>query len=75
MLTSERIGIPRFIVSQILNRISDTGDGGAVTAIYGRNAYLSEKRRALDAWAALLSEIVGGGPRSSNVVGIPRGTG
>lgn len=70
MLTSERIGIPRFIVSQILNQISDTGGGAAVTAIYDRNSYLAEKRRALDAWAALLAEIVAGQERAANVVPI-----
>jgi len=58
-LTSELIGTPRFIVSKVLNHISDSGDGAAVTAIYDRNAYLPEKRRALDAWAVLLARIVG----------------
>ena len=53
-MTSERIGIPRFIVSRVLNHASDTGDAASVTAIYDRNAYLPEKRRALDAWAELL---------------------
>ncbi|WP_062112207.1 tyrosine-type recombinase/integrase [Aureimonas sp. AU40] len=57
-LTSERIGTPRFIVSKVLNHVSDSGDGAAVTAIYDRNAYLPEKRKALDAWAALLMRIV-----------------
>ena len=59
-LTSERIGIPRFIVSRVLNQISDTGGAAAVTGVYDRNQYLSEKRRALDAWANLLPEIVSG---------------
>jgi integrase len=67
-ITSERIGIPRFIVSRVLNQISDTGGAAAVTGVYDRHAYLSEKRRALDAWAALLSEIVGGTKRVANVV-------
>ena len=67
-ITGERIGIPRFIVSRVLNQISDTGGASAVTGIYDRNAYLSEKRRALDAWAALLAEIVEGKGRGENVV-------
>lgn len=58
-MTGERIGTPRFIVSKVLNHVSDSGDGAAVTAVYDRNAYLPEKRRALDAWAELLREIVG----------------
>lgn len=57
-MTSERIGTPRFIVSKVLNHVSDSGDGAAVTAIYDRNAYLPEKRKALDAWAELLAKIV-----------------
>src|SRR6478609_3137126 len=56
-MTSERIGIPRFIVSRVLNHASDTGDAASVTAIYDRNAYLPEKRRALNAWAELLQVI------------------
>jgi len=57
-ITSERIAIPRFVVSRVLNHISDTGDSAVVTGVYDRNAYLPEKRRALMAWAALLQEIV-----------------
>jgi integrase len=57
-LTGERIGVPRFIVSRVLNQVSDTGGAAIVTKVYDRNQYLSEKRRALEAWAALLPEIV-----------------
>jgi hypothetical protein len=42
----------------------------AITAVYDRNAYLPEKRRALDAWAILLGKIVGERLRASNVVAI-----
>ncbi len=72
-LTGERIGIPRFIVSRVLNQISDTGGAAAVTGVYDRNEYLAEKRRALDAWAALLAQIVSDDARSSNVVALPIG--
>lgn len=71
-LTSERIGVQRFTVSKVLNHSSDTGDSAAVTAVYDRNAYLPEKRRALEAWATLLCEIVGGLGRTSNVVRLAR---
>ncbi len=57
-ITSERIGIPRFIVSRVLNQISDTGGAAAVTGVYDRNEYLPEKRRALTAWSGLLQEII-----------------
>jgi integrase len=67
-LTSERIGIQRFIVSRVLNHASDTGDAAAVTAVYDRHAYLPEKRKALDSWAALLAEIVASEKRPANVI-------
>lgn len=58
-LTSERIGLPRFIVSQVIGHAGDTGGAAAVTGRhYDMNDYLPEKRKALDAWAALLSEVV-----------------
>jgi integrase len=58
-LTSERIGVSRFVVSRLLNH-SDASSS-SVTAIYDRNEYLAEKRQALNAWAELLSTIVQGG--------------
>jgi integrase len=69
-ITGERIGIPRFIVSRVLNQISDTGGAAAVTGVYDRNEYLPEKRRALGAWSALLQEIVIDQTRPQNVVQI-----
>jgi len=69
-ITSERIGIPRFIVSRVLNQMSDRGGAAAVTGVYDRNDYLPEKRRALDAWAALLTELVFGQVRPSNVIAL-----
>ncbi|WP_042777793.1 tyrosine-type recombinase/integrase [Sinorhizobium fredii] len=72
-LTSERVGIPRFIVSQVLAHSSDTGGAAAVTGKhYDLNDYLPEKRRALDAWAALLEQIVSGKARADNVVNMAR---
>ncbi len=63
-LTDEGLKINRFIVSQILNHSSDTGNAAKVTGIYDRNDYLTEKRYALDAWANRLSEIIEGKPAS-----------
>ncbi len=69
-LTSERIGIRRFHVSQVLNHSSER-DGAAVTGdVYDQNEYVKEKRDALDAWSVLLQEIVSGNKRAGNVVGI-----
>ena len=53
------LGIPRFIISQVLRfsgsqalgHPGDAGGGAAITGIYDRNDYHKEKRRALDAWA------------------------
>ena len=67
-LTSERIGIPRFTVSMVLNHAGDTGNAAAVTSVYDQNEYLPEKRRALDAWATRLQQIVEGVETSENVV-------
>ncbi|WP_106726308.1 tyrosine-type recombinase/integrase [Pseudaminobacter soli (ex Li et al. 2025)] len=65
-LTSERIGFSRFIVSQILAHAADTGGAAAVTGQhYDLNDYLAEKRRALSAWAELLTSIIDAKPRSS----------
>ena len=67
-ITSERIGIPRFIVSQVIAHAGDTGGAAAITGRhYDLNDYLTDKRRALDAWAALLIEIVDEGSRRDNV--------
>lgn len=58
-ITGERIGLSRFVVSRVLNQMTDTGGAAAVTRVYDRNEYLADKRKALDAWAVLLSEVVG----------------
>jgi integrase len=59
VMTSERLAVSRFIVSQVLAHAGDTGGGAAVTAQhYDVNDYLREKRKALDAWATLLKEVV-----------------
>ena len=71
-LTGERLRVPRFIVSRVLNQISDTGGAAAVTEVYDRNEYLAEKRRALDAWASRLRDIVSGEKPASNVVSFGR---
>jgi integrase len=68
ILTSERLGISPFIRSKLLAHSSDTGGGAAVSsAHYDANEYVSEKRRALEAWEGLLLEIVGERVRVNNV--------
>ena len=51
MMTS--VGIPRLVVSKILNHV-ETG----VTAVYDRHSYDQEKRDALDQWSRKLKTMV-----------------
>ena len=47
------IGIPRLIVSKILNHV-----GSSITAIYDRHTYDAEKRHAMETWGNKLDEII-----------------
>lgn len=47
------LGIPRLIVSKILNHVE-----GSVTAVYDRYSYDNEKRHALEEWSNTLKNIV-----------------
>jgi integrase len=67
-MTGEQLGIRRFVVSKVLGHAAH--EGAAVTAVYDRNEYLPEKRKALEAWEGLLLEIVGERGRAGNVVSI-----
>ncbi len=69
-LTGETLGFTRFTVSKVLNHTSDTGGAATVTGVYDRNEYLAEKRRALNAWAERLQEIVSDKKPESNVVNL-----
>ena len=53
-LTGEKLGLRRFIVSKVLGHSAN--DGAAVTAIYDRTEYLSDKRAALEAWSRHIVE-------------------
>lgn len=55
-LTNEQYRVRRFIVGKVLGHSSH--EGPAVTAVYDRNEYLSEKREALDAWGRHLDGLV-----------------
>jgi integrase len=63
-LASERIGVAPHIVSAVLGHASE---GPAVTGVYNRHRYDTEKRAALEAWAILVTEIVGNNKRATNV--------
>jgi integrase len=60
------MGIPRLVVSKILNHAEK-----GVTAVYDRHSYDAEKRHALDAWAAKLQQILDSSKEeTSNVVAL-----
>ena len=61
-----RLGIPVRVTEAVLNHVS--GTGGGIVAVYQRHDYAEEKRRALDAWARLVADLVEG--RADNVVQI-----
>lgn len=57
------MGIPRLVVSKILNHVESS-----VTAIYDRHEYYNEKLNALEIWAQRLNDIVYGADSINNVV-------
>lgn len=57
------LGFTRLVVGRILNHAE-----ASVTATYDRHSYDKEKKQALDAWGARLTEIVSGEPANSNVL-------
>ncbi len=57
------LGINRLVISKILNHVETN-----VTAIYDRHGYDTEKRHALEAWAAHLEGILSGKAKADNVV-------
>lgn len=61
-LTSERCGVAPFIRSKVLGHI-DAGGGAMVSVVhYDANTYVSEKRRALEIWTAVLLAVVNATP-------------
>ena len=67
LMASERIGVLGEVIARILNHAPP---GLGVTAVYNRHAYVSEKRWALEAWEALLLDIVDVQKRPSTVSNI-----
>jgi integrase len=75
VMSSERLReVSPFVVSQVLNHITDAGGGSATTRRhYNVHDYASEKRAALVAWERLLMEIVGIGSEPANVIALKQG--
>jgi len=61
-----RLGTPVQVTEAVLNHT--TGVRGGLVAVYQRHDYADEKRRALDAWASLVNDLVNG--RAKNVIQI-----
>ncbi|MEM9393353.1 MAG: integrase arm-type DNA-binding domain-containing protein [Pseudomonadota bacterium] len=64
-----RLGIPVRVTEAVLNHVS--GTGGGIVAVYQRHDYADEKRKALEAWARFVGDIVGG--KADNVVQLEAG--
>ena len=56
------LGIPRLVVSKILNHVESS-----ITRVYDRHAYDREKREALASWNALVTRIISSSYRSNLV--------
>ncbi|HAT1797959.1 TPA: tyrosine-type recombinase/integrase [Legionella pneumophila] len=57
------MGIPRLVVSKILNHVESS-----VTAIYDRHGYDNEKLNALETWSQKLHDIIYGADSTNNIV-------
>lgn len=64
----QRLGIRLEVVEAILNHVA--GSRAGIVGIYQRYSYDSEKRAALDAWAAEVDRIVSGAKPAGNVIAI-----
>lgn len=53
-----KLGVLPFVISKVLNHVSDTGGAAPVTGLYNRYAYLKEKRHALLKWEKELRRIL-----------------
>jgi hypothetical protein len=60
-----RLGIAPHVADKILNHQAGTISG--VAAVYQRHEFLSERRQALDLWAAHVGEILNGVPRETRI--------
>src|SRR4051794_3146236 len=58
-------GIAVNVIEAVLNHTG--GEISGVTAVYNRHKYFAEKRRALDAWAGHVMQLVGE-PATSNII-------
>jgi hypothetical protein len=65
-----RLGISLPVIEKILNHAS--GSFAGIVGIYQKHTFAEEKRRALDAWGAFVTELTSDRPRQ-NVLRLRRG--
>lgn len=65
-----RLGVALPTIEKVLNHSS--GSFAGIVGVYQRHDFADEKRRALQAWGAFVTELVAGKPRK-NVVALRRG--
>ena len=61
---SEEAGVSPFVVSHILNHVSET-KSSITSRVYARYDYAKEKREALELWSERLSDIIS---RKDNII-------
>jgi len=61
----QRLGVRLEVTEAVLNHVS--GSRAGIVGVYQRHNWAAEKKVALDAWAAHLTEAVSGQPAQSNV--------
>jgi integrase len=66
----QRLGVRLEVTEAVLNHIS--GSRGGIAGVYQRHDWVTEKRAALDAWAAHLASIIDGRVDGDNVVPLTR---
>ena len=66
----QRLGVRLEVTEAVLNHIS--GSRGGIAGVYQRHDWASEKRAALDAWAAHITAVTEGRASAANVVTLAR---
>lgn len=64
-----RLGVNLPVIEKVLNHAS--GSFGGIVSVYQRHDFAEEKRRALDAWGAFVTDLVDNQPRK-NVVALQK---
>ena len=66
----QRLGVRLEVTEAVLNHIS--GSRGGIAGVYQRHDWATEKRAALEAWAAHVVAVVDGRAPEGNVVTLAR---